>query len=307
MKKQSILFNFKKYRALYIMLIPGIVFLLINNYLPMFGAIIAFKRINFIDGIWGSPWSGLENFRYLFSTADAWVITRNTILYNSVFIIMHLIFGVLFAIMLVEVRNRLLSKFYQSVMFLPFFLSMVVVSYLVLAMLSMDNGLVNKSILPMFDMEPITWYSDPKYWPFILPLVDIWKNIGYYVVLYMAGILGFDQEYFEAAVLDGASKWQQIKHITIPLLTPLMVILTILQIGRIFYADFGLFFQVPLNSGMLYPTTNVIDTYVYTTFLFNGDTGMASAAGLYQAVVGFTLVLTANYIVRKVNKENALF
>lgn len=306
-KKNNLFRNLMKYKVLYLMLLPGVVFLLINNYLPMFGVIIAFKNVNYRDGILHSPWSGFENFRYLFSTSDAWEITRNTLAYNSVFILLNLLIGVGIAILLNEVKNKYASKIFQSVMLLPYFLSMIVISYLVLAFLGRDSGFMNATIFPALGIEPLDWYSEPKFWPYILPLVNTWKNIGYYVVIYLAAVVGVDEEYYEAAVLDGASKWKQIKHITIPFLYPLMIIMTLMQIGKIFSADFGLFYQVPMESGALFPVTNVLDTYVYRTFLIGGDMGMSSAAGLYQAVVGFGLVLISNSIVRKINSDNALF
>jgi putative aldouronate transport system permease protein len=288
------------------MLLPAALVLLINNYIPMLGIVIAFKKINYTDGILGSPWSGLDNFKYLFKTNDAWIITRNTILYNSVFIFLNLVFGVGLAILLNEIKNKVLPKLYLGVMFLPFFLSAIVVSYLGFAFLSQEHGFIN-SVLKGFHIEPMNWYNNPNVWPFILPLVNTWKGIGYYTVIYLAAILGISDEYYEAALMDGASKWKQITQITIPLLTPVMIVMTLLQIGRIFYSDFGLFYQLTLNSGTLFPTTNVIDTYVYRTFLQSGDIGSSSAAGLYQSVVGFVLVLLSNFIVRKFSKENALF
>lgn len=297
----------RKYWFFYIMMLPAGIVLIINNYIPMFGVIIAFKNINYSKGILGSPWIGLQNFKFLFSTESAWIITRNTIGYNLVFIIMNLVIAVSFAIMFNEMRSRFLSKFHQSTMFLPFFLSMIVVSYLVFAFLGQDHGFLNTVVFPKLGIQPVEWYSDPKYWPFILPIVNIWKNIGYFTVIYMAAIIGIDNEYYEAALIDGASKWQQVKKITIPLIVPVMIVMTLLQIGRIFYADFGLFFQVTRNAGALYPATQVIDTYVYQTFLSMGDVGMSSAAGLFQSVVGFILVLGSNLIVRRVSKDNALF
>jgi putative aldouronate transport system permease protein len=289
------------------MVIPGLVYLLINNYLPMLGMIIAFKDVNYAKGILGSDWSGFKNFEYLFKTSDALMITRNTLLYNAVFIILNLVIAVGVAILLNEVLNRFFSRFYQSVILIPYLISMVIVGYLVFAMLSGETGFVNKQILPFFGIEAISWYSEPKYWPVILTIVHVWKSAGYLCVIYLAAIIGIDAEYYEAAKIDGASKWQQIRNITIPLIIPIITILTLLQIGRIFYSDFGLFYQVPLATGALLPTTNVIDTYVYRALIDLGDIGMASAAGLYQSIVGFCLVLFSNYVVNKHNKENGLF
>ena len=297
----------KKYYALYFMMIPGVIYFIINSYLPMLGIIIAFKNINFTKGLLNSEWIGFKNFEYLFKTTDAFIITRNTILYNSVFIIINLVAAVAVAILLNEVKNRLMARFYQSVILLPYLISMVIVGYLVFSVLSSETGWINKTILPLFGMDWISWYSEPKYWPVILGLVNLWKNSGYLCVIYYAAIIGIDHEYYEAAEIDGASKWQQIVNITLPLIKQVMVVMTLLQVGRIFYSDFGLFYQVPLNAGALLSATNVIDTYVYRALMTTADIGMASAAGLYQSVVGFIMVVVSNYVVRKVDKENALF
>ncbi|RIE00469.1 sugar ABC transporter permease [Cohnella faecalis] len=289
------------------MMLPGLAYLIINNYMPMFGVIIAFKDINYAKGILGSDWIGFKNFEYLFKTADAYVITRNTILYNGGFIILNTVMAIGVAILLNEVKNKFAARFYQSVILLPFLISMVIVGYLVLSMLSAESGFVNSTLLPMFGIEPISWYFEPKYWPYILTLVQVWKATGYLCVIFLAAIIGIDNEYYEAATIDGANKWQQIRSITVPLIAPTITIMTLLAIGRIFYSDFGLFYQVPLNSGPLQPVTDVIDTYVYRGLMTLGDIGMSSAAGLYQSLVGFILVLLSNYIVSRRNKENALF
>ncbi len=299
--------NVRKDKALLLLLLPGVLYLILNNYMPMFGLMIAFKSIDYSKGIWGSDWVGFKNFEFLFTTRDAWLITRNTVLYNAVFIVLHLVVPVAFAIALNELRLRLAARFYQSVMFLPYFLSMIVVSYLGYSLLNSEYGFINKSVLEPLGFDPVSWYTKSELWPFILPLVNIWKTVGYYSIVYLAAVIGIDNEYYEAALIDGASKWQQIRRITIPLIKPVLIVMTLLQVGKIFNADFGLFYQVPLDSGALFPTTQVIDTYVYRALLTLGDIGMSSAAGLYQSFVGFILVLTTNYIVRRVDKENALF
>lgn len=299
--------NVRRDKALLVLLLPGVLYLILNNYMPMFGLVIAFKSIDYSKGIWGSDWVGFKNFEFLFSTKDAWIITRNTVLYNAVFILLNLVVAVAFAIALNELRARLAARFYQSVMFLPHFLSMIVVSYLGYSLLSSEYGFLNKSLLEPLGLPPVSWYSESEYWPFILPLVNLWKHVGYYSIVYLAAVIGIDNEYYEAALIDGASKWQQIRRITIPLIRPVLIVMTLLQIGKIFNSDFGLFYQVPLDSGALFPTTQVIDTYVYRALLTLGDIGMSSAAGLYQAFVGFVLVLTTNYVVRRIDKENALF
>ncbi len=297
----------KGHITLFLMAVPGLLYLIINNYLPMFGIIIAFKDLNFKKGIFGSDWVGFDNFKYLFATSDAFVITRNTILYNLVFIILGMIVAITFAILLNEIKSMFFSRLYQSLIILPTLISIIIVAYLVYAFLSDGTGIMNKTILPMLGMESIHWYAEAKYWPFILVFVNLWKTIGFSCIIYFASIVGISAEYFEAARLDGASKWQQIKNITIPLLQPVIIMLLILSIGKIFYSDFGLFYQVTMNSGSLYETTNTIDTYVFRGLMQLGDIPMASAAGVYQSVVGFTLVLVSNFIVRKISREDALF
>lgn len=296
----------KRYRWLYVMALPGVIYLLINNYIPMAGLVIAFKKVNFQTGIWKSPWCGLSNFKYLFATKDAWIITRNTILYNIVFIALALVVSVAIAIGLSNLQSTKLRSFYQGSVLIPYVISYVVVSYLVYAFLG-TNGLLNKSVLPALGQKPENWYLTSKWWPFILVFVNTWKNAGYASVIYMATILGFDSSIYEAAELDGAGAWQRIRCITLPLLKPTMITLTMLNIGRIFYSDFGLFYQVPQNSGAILDVTNVIDTYVYRGLLQLGDISMSSAAGLYQAIVGFVVVLGANLLVKKFSPDDALF
>lgn len=303
--------NIMTNKAMLFMVLPGTIWFLLFSYLPMFGTIIAFKEYRFSrDGFWASivnsKWVGFDNFKFLFSTNDAYIITRNTVLYNFTFIILGLIFAVALAIVLSEIANKKLAKVYQTGMFLPYFLSWVIVGYFVFSFLSMDKGMLNQ-ILGWFGAEPIQWYSEAKYWPVILTLISLWKVIGYNSVVYLAAIMGIDRSLYEAAMIDGANKWQQIKAITLPMLKPLMTILTLLAIGKIFYADFGLFYQVPRDSGTLYSVTNVIDTYVYRGLKTTGEIGMSTAAGLYQSVVGFILVIFSNYIVRKYDRDNALF
>jgi putative aldouronate transport system permease protein len=297
----------KKFWPLYLLMLPGVVYMIINNYLPMFGIIIAFKDINFAKGIFGSDWVGFKNFEYLFKTEDAYIITRNTILYNGAFIVTHTVLAIAFAILLNEIRKKFFTRLYQSIILLPYLMSMVIVSYLVYALLSMETGFLNKTVLPLLGIESISWYTETKYWPAILTIVHNWKGIGFLCVIYLASIIGIDPEYYEAATLDGASKRQQIFSITIPLIAPVVIFMTLLAIGRIFYSDFGLFYQVPMNSGPLLEVTNVIDTYVYRGLIFLGDLGMSSAAGAYQSLVGFVLVILSNYVVRRLSKENALF
>lgn len=297
----------RRYLPLYLMFLPGAIYLLINNYVPMQGLIVAFKQYNVRKGIWGSTWAGLKNFKFLFATPDALVITRNTILYNVVFIVINTVLGILFAIFISDTFSKKLKKVYQSAILFPFLMSAVILSYIVFAFFSQSTGIVNNSIIPALGLEPINWYSEAKYWPYILTFVNTWKVIGYGCLIYISGINSIDPSFYEAAELDGATKWQQIKSITLPSLSPIIITLTMMSIGRIFFSDFGLFYQVPRNSGMIYSATNVIDTYVYRGLMEQSNVGMSAAAGFYQSVVGFILVLTVNLIVRKVSKENALF
>lgn len=297
----------KEYWPLYLMMLPALLYLLINNYIPMAGMVIAFKKLNFAKGIWASPWAGLKNFKFLFASKDAWIITRNTLLYNVAFILVNMVVGIAIAILITEVRNTKLKKIYQSAILLPFLMSMVILSYIVYALLSAENGLVNNSILPLFHIDSIQWYQEPKYWPAILIIANCWKGVGYGCLIYIASLIGIDPSFYEAARLDGASKWQEITKITLPSLVPTIITLLLLSIGRIFYSDFGLFYQVPMNSGVLFPTTNVIDTYVYRALIEQGNISMSSAAGVYQSLVGFCVVMLSNWIVRRVDKDQALF
>lgn len=300
-----------KNKVLLLMVLPGALWFLFFSYLPMFGTIIAFKEYRFSrHGFWASivnsKWVGWKNFEFLFSTNDAYIITRNTLLYNIAFIILGLILSVVMAVVLSEITNKRLAKVYQTGMFLPYFLSWVIVGYFAFSFLSSERGLLNHLFQSM-GIDSIQWYSDPKVWPYILILVYLWKAVGYNSVVYLAAIMGIDRSLYEAAMIDGASKFQQIRNITIPLLKPIITIMTLLAVGKIFYADFGLFFQVPRDSGTLYSVTNVIDTYVYRGLKTTGEIGMSTAAGLYQSVVGFILVMVSNLIVRKYDKDSALF
>ena len=304
-KKKKI--KWKELMPYYILAIPGVIYMLCNNYLPMFGIVIAFKRLSFRKGIFGSEWAGLDNFKFLFASSDAWTITRNTILYNVVFIILTTAIAVAIAILLNEITSKFSKKLYQTLILLPYLMSWVICSYLVYAILSGETGLLNNSVLKWLGMDPINWYNEPKYWPFILTFVQLWKSLGYAMIIYFSSIVGISQDYYEAATIDGASKWQQIKNITLPLLKPTVITMFILQIGRIFYSDFGLFYQIPMNSGTLYGVTRTIDVYVYNALMQNSDYGMSSAASVYQSIVGFVLIIAANAIIRKSSKENALF
>ena len=301
-RKKSRWFYFKKNLPLTMMALPGIILMILFKYLPLSGIVLAFKQYNIRDGIFGRAWNGLKNFEYLFRTKDAWIITRNTLGYNLLFIVLDLVLAVTMAIILNELHQKKAAKVYQTIFMAPYFLSWVVVSFVAYSLLSVDNGFINRA----FGLN-VTWYSEPRVWPFILIIFQVWKTLGYSTVMYLGSIVGISNDYYEAALMDGATKWQQIRYITLPSLKSMMIVLTILAIGKIFYADFGLFYQLPRNSGPLFPVTNVIDTYVYRALKENGNIGMSAAASLYQSLVGFVLVLVSNFIVRKIDKDSALF
>jgi putative aldouronate transport system permease protein len=303
-----------KSKAHLLMLLPGVAWLVAFCYIPMTGVLIAFKNMtnskgNIIANFLASPWTGLRNFEFFFKSPDAWLVTRNTLLYNLSFIFLGLAAAVFCAIALHEIYSRIAAKFYQTAMLLPYFLSWITVSYLLYSFLNPDFGLVNTIRAHYLNMKPVSWYTTQKYWPFLFTFLNLWKGVGYSSIIYFAAITGIDAEMYEAAEIDGASKWKQITRITIPSITPQMCILTIMSLGGIFSANFGLFWQASLNlgHGMLHDVGSVIDTYVFNALMNNSDIGMASASGFYQSIVGFVTVIAANLIVRKISPENSLF
>lgn len=305
-RKAGFIKTFQKNLPLTIMALPALVVMFLFRYLPMSGLLLAFKRFSVRKGIFGSDWVAWQNFEFLFKTSDAWVITRNTILYNAFFIALDLVMAVAMAIGLSELLRKRRAKVYQTIFMAPYFLSWVVVSFMAFSLFSVDDGLFNH-LLNYFGFSGVNWYAEPGKWPFILTFFQLWKTVGYSTVMYISTLTGISNDYYEAAIIDGATKWQQIRRITLPCLKPMMIVLTILAIGRIFYADFGLFFQLPRDSGPLYPVTQVIDTYVYRALKETGNVGMAAAASLYQSVVGFVLVVGANLVVRRIEPDSALF
>jgi putative aldouronate transport system permease protein len=295
------------HRHLYLMLVPGLLFLAIMHYLPMFGTIIAFKEVDYALGIFRSPWVGLKNFEFLFASRDSWIAIRNTLAYNAVFIVTGPLVSVSLAILLNELVNRRFRKVYQTIVILPHFVSFVVVSYLVYAFLSTNDGFINRVLILPSGGDPIRWYLEPGRWPVILFLVNGWKQWGFGTVIYLATMAGFDSELYEAATIDGAGRWRQVAHITIPLLLPVIMLLFILSLGRIINADFGLFYQVPQGAGALIPTTQVLDTYVYRALLVLSDIGLSSAAAFLQSVVGFMTIVTVNLVVRRLRPDWSVF
>lgn len=295
-----------RYWPLYLMLVPGTLYLLINNYLPMAGLAIAFKKVNYSVGIFNSPWVGFSNFKFIFSSNDAFIMFRNTIGYNLLFILVGNTFGFIVAVALDTVKNRFFKNASQVVILVPYLLSVVIVTYIVFAFLSPSNGFVNNSILSPLGIGAVEWYNDPRPWPVILTIVHIWMTFGYTSILYYSTLIGVDKTLYEAAVVDGAGIWAQLLNVTLPCMRKTIIIMIILAIGKICYSDFGLFYQVPMHSGMLYRTTQTIDTFVYRALLEQNNIGRSSAAGFLQAVFGFILVMTANAIVSKIDKDSAL-
>ena len=298
--------DFRDNAELSALMIPGIVLLLVFAYVPMLGIIIAFKDYRNNLGIFKSKWVGFQNFKFFFESQDAWRIGRNTVGYGILFIVIGLIAAVTIAILLYEVRSRKALKFYQTSMILPHFLSWVIVGYITYILLEPSMGILNK-IIRFFGGEGLQWYSEPKYWVFILSIINVWKTVGLKSIMYYAALMGIDEQLFEAAQIDGAGRFKQILYITIPSLVPLMVTLTILDVGHIIKGDFGLFYTIPRDVGLLYPTTDIIDTYVYRGLRTGSDIGITTAVGLFQSAVGLVMVIATNLVVKKISPENSLF
>lgn len=305
--------KYKKTLVLLTMVAPATIWLLLLRYLPMGGIVLAFKdyKINprnpsFISNLLSSKWVGLKNFEYLFKTDSAWIMFRNTLGYNIVFIILGVIIPVAFAIMMNELTRKFVRKTYQTMMFFPYFLSWVVVSYFLNAFLDAQYGMI-PAMQAAAEKEVTSWYTTPGPWPYLLVFANLWKNVGYSTVLYLAAITGIDANQYEAAAIDGASKWQQVLYVTIPHLRTMICILFIMNVGRIFASDFGLFYNVPMQNGALFSVTQTIDTYVYRAYIATGNPGQSSAAGLLQNVLGFICILSANAIVKKVDADSAMF
>lgn len=295
-----------KTRSLTAMTAPGAALIFIFSYIPMFGLILAFKDFRYDKGIFGSDWCGLDNFEFFFSSQDAWRVTRNTLLLNIAFIITTLVISLAVALVLYQITSRIFIKLYQTMIFVPYFLSMAVVAFVVYAFLNVDMGVVN-NILKKLGMDPVMWYARADLWPGLLTGINLWKNLGYYVLVYYAALMGLDASCFEAAEMDGATKWQTMVKVAVPMIAPVIIVMLLLQIGKIFYSDFGLFYLVTRNSGSLYSTVDVIDTYIFRALRVSGDIGVSAAVGMYQSVVGFVLVLISNLLVKRYDPDSALF
>lgn len=306
LKKGGFLYELKKNRILFFMLLPAIIYVIIFNYLPLSGLIMAFKRYNFHDGFFFSPWSGIENFKFFFISGKAWLVTKNTISFNLIFIITGTFMEVCCAILIAEMSGKYFKKISQSFMFLPFFMSWVVVATFMYNIFNYEYGLLN-SILKSLGLHAVDVYSMPKLWMIILPLSSIWKGVGYGSIVYLAAILGISREMYEAAEIDGANIIKRIFYITIPNLIPTIVIMVLLQLGRILRGNFEMFYQLVGTSANLYDSTDIIDTFVFRSMVSGSDFGMISAASFYQSVLCFIIIVSANKIVKVFRKDYALF
>lgn len=305
--------NRKKTLMLLSMVAPTAIWLILLRYIPMLGIVTAFKKYkvytkspSLVNNIIHSKWVGLDNFKFMFASTDTAITLRNTVGYNLLWIALGVVVSVSFAIMLNEITNKFVAKTYQTLMFFPYFLSWVVVSYFVMALLDPTSGLIVKWQIAKFG-EATEWYHDNGPWPVILTICNLWKNMGYQTILYLGTITGIDKSQYEAASIDGASKWQQIWYVTIPNIRTMIIILLIMDVGKIFNSDFGLFWSVPQDSGSLYRTTQVLDTYVYRALMNTKNIGMSTAASLFQNVVGFILIMITNSIVKKIDEDSTLF
>ena len=305
MKRKGFWGQVRKNRMLLCMLLPALLYVVIFSYIPMFGIVIAFKDYNYNGGILGSPWCGLKNFEYLRISGKLWTLTRNTLLYNLAFIVFGIIFEVGFAVMLSEITKKTFKKITQAFMFLPYFISWVVVSTIMLNIFGQNGVLSN--ILAHFEIEDFSIYQQIKQWPIIMVAIRIWKQTGYGTVVYLAAIAGLNQEMFEAASIDGASIWQKIRYITIPSLRPTIFIMFLLAVGNIFRGDFGMFYQLVGNNQLLLETSDVIDTFVYRSLITSPNIGMSAAAGFYQSVLCFITIVSVNWLVKKVDPDYTLF
>ena len=303
--KKHTLRGTNKLQLLSMLAIPMLL-VFVFNYIPMFGLIIAFKDYRFDTGIWGSAWNGLKNFRMFFMSPDFVRVAWNTVFLNFIFIFIGMACAVFMAIVLYQIRSRIAVKTYETLLITPHFLSWVVVGYITYALLNPDFGFLN-SIIEKFGGEPVQWYSRPELWPGILTIVSIWKHVGMDLVIYYAALMGIDQSLFEAAKIDGASSAKCIRHIMIPSLVPLIIIMGILKIGNIFRGDFGMFYQITRDLGVLYETTDVMDTYIFRMLRVNGNVSISSAAGFLQSIVGFITVVITNAVVKRINPDYALY
>lgn len=293
-------------RQLYLIMLLPVLQVFLFHYVPMFGITIAFKDYKYGLGIFDSPWVGFDHFETLMSTSDFSLAVKNTVLMNSMFIVFDMVFALLLAVILYGIKSRNAVKVYQTVLITPKFISWVIAGYMLYAFLDPSYGILNEIIVG-FGGEPIQWYSEPDLWPPILVIAYLWKFVGMDMILFYSALMGIDMSLYEAAEVDGASKIQQFWHVTVPSIAPMICMLLITKCGHIFKGDFGLFYQLPRNQGVLYPTTDVLDTYIFRVMRVNNNPSLSAAAGLIQSVVGLGMVLVVNKIIKTINPENSLF
>ena len=306
MKLNGFLAEFKKNKPLFVMILPAVVLIIVMAYLPMSGLILAFKNYRFDLGVFGSDWNGIENFRYLFESGTGWLITKNTIVYNLVNLITSQLLAIIIAIFISEINKKFFKKISQSLIFLPYFISWVIVGTFVFAIFNYETGLLN-SIIKALGGDPVNVYEMPGIWPVIIACFNSWKWCGYNSVIYIAAIVGVDAEIYEAASVDGANIFQRIRNITLPSIRATIITMLLLNVGRILRGDFEMFYQIVGQNGQLFNATDVIDTYVFRSLLQNSNLGMSAAASLYQSVLCFVIIIVVNRIVKKVDESNALF
>lgn len=305
-KKRGFFKEIMRNKILYLMFLPVACYFLIFAYFPMTGSVVAFKEFNFRGGLFFSPWNGITNFKFFFESGKALSVTINTVVYNVIFLASYTFFSLFTAILISEIGNKLFKKITQTLMFLPYFISWVTVSAFIYNFFNYEYGMVN-TFLKHLGAAPFDIYSNVKYWYLILPFLYVWKWVGFGSVIYLAAIMGIDQECYEAATIDGASEFQKIKSITIPLLKPTMIILILLALGRVMRGEFDMFYQIIGNNGNLLDGTDIIDTLVFRSLMATQDFGMASAVGFYQSVLCLVIILIANFTVKKYDKDSALF
>lgn len=303
---KNLRFDMKRNKFLVILCVPAVIWFCIFAYAPLGGLVVAFQKYSPARGIWGSEFVGLKNFKFFFGSQSFFQVTFNTLFLNALFIIATMVSSILIALAISEVSNRWFKKVSQSVILLPHFISWTVVALLMEAFIKTDGGIVNKLLLSL-GLDVIPFYQSPKVWPFLLTLLRVWQGAGYGSIVYLAAITGLDQEMYEAARVDGASRFQRIRYLTLPLLKTTAILLFIMSVGKIFNGDFGMIYTLVGNNSVLYPTTDVIDTYVYRQLVEANNMGMSSAVGLYQSIMGFIMVMITNYITKKADPESALF
>lgn len=305
-KKKGFIYELIHNRMMFLMLLPTLIFFLVNSYFPMVGIYYAFTQFDFNSSMFNSKFVGLQNFEFLWRSGTLVKLTMNTIGYNIAFIVLGNVLAIACAILLSELNGKWFKKISQSIMFLPYFVSFVILSVIVYNLFNYDSGFLN-TMLTQFGLDPVDVYSKPWAWIFLIIIFYLWKNLGYSMVIYLAAITGISDEYYEAAKIDGANIFQRIWYITVPMLKSTFVVLLLFALGSIMKGQFDLFYQLIGNNGLLYNTTDILDTYVYRSLKVTFDVGMATAAGVYQSLFGFVLIMTVNYIIRKINDDYALF